>query len=570
VNRTFAPIAALVDELVRCGLRQAVTSPGSRNAPLILALAEREEIQTVSVIDERAAGFVALGMARATGRPVAVTCTSGTAAANLHPAVAEAHQASAPLLVLTADRPPELRDVGAGQSIDQLGLYGSAAKWFVEVGSHEPSRATAIHHRALGCRAWFTCAGGRPGPVHLNFSLRGPLAPEPGQVDAAEWEGRPDGRPWTRLDGSTGAPDPRVVEELGDRLSGVAHGALVCGATPAPVADAVTELARALGWPVLADPVSGVRCGPHDRANVVAHYDVLARVDAFTARHRPELVLRVGEPPVSQSLRCWLEPVPQLVLDPHGTWHDPSRRAERLVAGDPEPLLAALAESCRPAPDPAWLDAWRAADALVPGALAAVGEPFEGAAASVIGAALPDDALVWLSYSMPVRDVEAYLASSPKPLTFLAGHGANGIDGVVSSAAGAAIATGRPTCLLTGDVALVHDAGGLMAARRAGVELRILCLNNDGGGIFDFLPVARHADAAMYERHIATPHRTDLSQLATLAGLEHRVVATAGEAAAAFASPGLVELRTERAANVAAHGAVLDNLAATLSRQQRQ
>src|SRR3954465_10619739 len=188
INRTYAPLQAFVEELYRCGMRHAVTSPGSRNAPLALTLAAQEGIEAVSVIDERSAGFVALGMAKASGRPVAVTCTSGTAAANLHPAVAEAHEARVPLIVLTADRPPERREVGAGQAIDQVKLYGDSVKWFVEVGNHEPGRDTAVHHRALGCRAYATAVAGRPGPVHLNFPLREPLAPVAEELDSTDWE----------------------------------------------------------------------------------------------------------------------------------------------------------------------------------------------------------------------------------------------------------------------------------------------------------------------------------------------------------------------------------------------
>src|SRR4051794_22262096 len=200
INRTYAPLQALVDELARCGLERAVTCPGSRNAPLALTLAADDRIDAVSMLDERAGGFLALGMAKASGRPVAITCTSGTAAAELLPAVVEAREARVPLIVLTADRPPELRDVGAGQAIDQLELYGSAAKWFCEVGNLEPGRNSAVHHRSLACRAFATAADGRPGPVHLNFPLREPLAPEPGDLDDAVWAGRPDGRPWVTVD----------------------------------------------------------------------------------------------------------------------------------------------------------------------------------------------------------------------------------------------------------------------------------------------------------------------------------------------------------------------------------
>src|SRR5215217_8872124 len=205
VNRTYAPLQALADELVRCGMTHAVTCPGSRNAPLIFALAETDGLEAVSVLDERSAGFLALGIAKASGRPVAVTCTSGTAAANLLPAVVEAHESRLPLIVLTADRPPELRDVGAGQAIDQIKLYGTFAKWFVEVGNHPPGRDSAVHHRALACRAYAAASGGRPGPVHLNFPLREPLAPRPDgdgvpALDPGDWQGRDDGSPWVRVE----------------------------------------------------------------------------------------------------------------------------------------------------------------------------------------------------------------------------------------------------------------------------------------------------------------------------------------------------------------------------------
>ena len=317
VNRTYAPIGAFVDELVRCGMTHAVTSPGSRNAPLALTLAGRAELDAVSVIDERCAGFVALGMAKASGRPVAVTCTSGTAAANLHPAVVEAHEARVPLIVMTADRPPELREVGAGQAIDQIELYGSAAKWFVEVGTHDPGRETAIHHRALACRAFYTAAGGRPGPVHLNFALREPLAPAPEELDPADWEGRADGRPWTELRADGGSVDPVDLP--------TGRGVVVCGPGAESAAEPVARFAARLGWPVLAEPTSGLRCGGHDRSHVVAHYDVLLRIEEFVERERPEVAVRVGDMPTSKPLRAWLADASQVVIDPQAVWHEPTR-----------------------------------------------------------------------------------------------------------------------------------------------------------------------------------------------------------------------------------------------------
>jgi 2-succinyl-5-enolpyruvyl-6-hydroxy-3-cyclohexene-1-carboxylate synthase len=546
INRTYAPLQAFVDELVRCGLRHAVTCPGSRNAPLILTLVGHPGIEAVSVIDERAAGFVALGLAKATGRAAAVTCTSGTAAANLHPAVVEAWEARVPLLVLTADRPPELRGVGAGQAIDQLGLYGSAAKWFVEVGNHEPGRETAVHHRALACRAYWTAGGGRPGPVHLNFPLREPLAPVAEELPAGDWSGREDGRPWTELREHASAPHADDVHALAARIAAAPRGAIVCGPTPEDVAEPAARLAEQAGWPLLAEPTSGVRCGDHDRSHVVAHYDVLLRVERFCRDHAPQLVLRVGDTPTSRPLRGWLAGAPQVVFDPHAAWHEPTRRAELLLHAAAAPTLDALAatlEMRSAEPDPDWLASWRDADALVAPALGESPDPFEPKVLAGLEPELPEDALVWVSSSMPIRDVEAYFPQTPKRLRFLANRGANGIDGVVSSALGAALGSGRPTWLLTGELALLHDVGGLLAARRAGVDLRIVCLNNGGGAIFDFLPLAEHAEPALYEEHIAAPAGVDLAQLA----------------------PGLTEVRTDRGQNVALHKAVVERVARTLN-----
>jgi 2-succinyl-5-enolpyruvyl-6-hydroxy-3-cyclohexene-1-carboxylate synthase len=291
-----------------------------------------------------------------------------------------------------------------------------------------------------------------------------------------------------------------------------------------------------------------VRCGEHDRSHVVAHYDVLLRVERFSRDHAPQLVLRVGDTPTSKPLRDWLAGAPQVVLDPHAAWHEPTRRAELLLHAAAAPTLDALAatlEMRSAERDPDWLASWREADALVAPALAESPDPFEPKVLAGLEPELPEDALVWVSSSMPIRDVEAYFPQTPKRLRFLANRGANGIDGVVSSALGAALGSGRPTWLLTGELALLHDVGGLLAARRVGVDLRIVCLNNGGGAIFDFLPLAEHAEPARYEEHIAAPAGVDLAQLA----------------------PGLTEVRTDRNQNVALHKAVVERVARTLNRR---
>ena len=565
INRTYAPIQAFVDELVRCGMEHAVTSPGSRNAPLALTLADEERIDAHSVIDERSAGYVALGIAKASGKPVAVTCTSGTAAANLFPAVVEAHESRVPLIVMTADRPPELREVGAGQAIDQIKLYGPFAKWFVEVGSHEASRETAVHFRALACRAYAAAAAGRPGPVHLNFPLREPLAPVREELDASDWEGRADARPWIDAMEALPVADPDTVQWLAGELGRAGSGAIVCGSGPDPrrVATPVVRLAEMLGWPILADPLSGLRCGPHvaDGA-VVASYDVLLRNQAFVESHPVDLVLRIGDTPTSKPLRDWLGGVRQVVVDPYADWHEPTRVAETAVQSDPAVLCELVVELLHASPpkaDTSWRG-WREADATVAQALADIPDPFEPKLWNAVAEVAPAESTLWVASSMPIRDVEAFLPVTDKPLRVLANRGANGIDGTVSSALGAALASAERVFLLIGDLALLHDIGGLLSARRLGAELTIVCANNGGGNIFDFLPVASAADAPAYEQHIVTPSGVDLARVAELAGLAHVLASTLDDLRAAVERPGLVEVRTDRARNVELHGEIVSSL----------
>ena len=525
-------------------------------------------LRCFSHIDERCAGFFAIGATKRSGRPVAVTCTSGTAAANLAPAVIEAYQARVPLVVLTADRPAELREVGAGQTIDQIELYGSAAKWFFEVGTHDATPARMRWMRALACRAFWTALDGRPGPVHLNFALREPLL-APDELGEDPQPGRSGGRPWAlRL---TPGEDAAAAGRALAVVARDAHRPVVVAGRAEPGLQDVAAACERLGWPLLADPLSGARRG----GAAIAHYDALLRSAEFTAQRRPDLVVRCGDLPTSKPLRAWLdglgEDVAQLSFDPHGAWQDPGASLHVVLAADAARTLSAAAAST-PTADPDWLGTWRAADARAAAALAdglrgdRLSEPL---VARLLTADLPPDATLFVASSMPVRDIEAFTAVRDDAPRVLCNRGANGIDGTISSAFGAAAVASGPVVLLIGDVALAHDVGGLLAARRLGLALTIVLLDNDGGGIFEFLPIAAARDA--FEEHVATPHGLDFAHAAALygcayAGVEDR--AGLREAlTAALGSDGttIIRVASERAANVALHRALQAAVAAALA-----
>ncbi len=566
---THLLLRAFADELVRCGVREACTSPGSRSSPLVLALARESRLRCYSHIDERCAGFFALGAAKAAGRPVAITCTSGTAAANLAPAVIEAYQARVPLVVLTADRPAELREIGAGQTIDQIELYGSAAKWFFEVGTHEATRDRLRWMRMLACRAVWTALEGRPGPVHLNFALREPLiAPaELGPDPTGTRQPHDGGRPWVLR--STPGEDTVAAGRALAVVARDAHRPVVVAGRAEPGLDALAPACERLGWPLLADPLSGARRG----GAAIAHYDAILRHAGFTTARRPDLVVRCGDLPTSKPLRAWLdglgEDVTQLGFDPHAAWQDPGASLQVVLAAAAAPTLVAAAEHA-PSADPDWLRAWRDADATAAAAIDATlaGDLSEPRLARELCALLPADATLFVASSMPVRDVESFAAVRDDAPRVLCNRGANGIDGTVSSAFGAAAVSPGPVVLLIGDVALAHDIGGLLAARRLDLPLTIMLVHNDGGGIFEFLPLAGARD--VFEEHVATPHGLAFEHAAALYGCDfaraHDVAELRVQLDAALAAPGtsIVEVRTDRAANLALHRELAAAVAARL------
>lgn len=614
-NRNTLWAAVFVGELALGGVRHAVIAPGSRSTPLVLALDAHEGIACHTVLDERSAGFFALGLARASGRPVAVVCTSGSAAANFLPAVVEAHLSRVPLLVLTTDRPPLLRDTGAGQTIDQIKLYGDAVRWFFEVGEPVMAPEDVRHLRQLAGQALGAARRAPAGPVHLNFAFRKPLEPTPvpGDVpeavaaEASAAAAAPRERAWARADTEPPPPPPRAVQRVADAIRAAPRGLILCGPmTHAPLAEgangagdpraaedawpaALTHLARCAGYPVLAEPPAGVLSGPHDPSHLVAASEAMLRSEAFRARLRPALILRFGGQPTPRHVEVLQEEHPHcpvVVVNEAGVWLEPTQHPAEVVAADPAAFCSAVAEALGGHANaaPQWLAAWQEAEGLAREAITAsystpppagLGDAlFEGRVFSELAALLPDGAVQCTASSMPVRDLAYFTPPVPTRVRHLVSRGANGIDGTLSTALGAAAwareAGAGPAVLVTGDLAFLHDSNGLIAARQYGLPLLVVLLNNDGGGIFEMLPIAEYG--AAYERHFGTPHGTDFAALCAAHGIPLERVAdwaafrAAVQAGLAAGGPRVVEVRTDRRENRAQHGrvwaAVAERLAA--------
>ncbi len=575
-NANTALASAFAEELARCGVRHAVLSPGSRSTPLALALWRQEEIETTVILDERSAAFFALGAAQASGAPVALLCTSGTAAANFHPAVCEADHSAVPLLVLTADRPPELRGIGAGQAIDQLKLYGESVRWFCEVGTHAADDVGLLHFRSTACRAFAAARGEpRPGPVHLNFPWREPLAPLPeaGAVIATDplaVEGR-EGRPLTAVTPIDMEPTQFLLDEVAGHIGEAEIGVIVAGRQLDPeLREPLAHLARVAGYPILAEPTSQLRCGPHDRSHVITAYDLLLRDQRFRENASPDLVLRFGEMPTSKPLRSWLAQsgADQIVVDPSGDWNEPSRRAAALLRADPTELAAGWAARLgeeRPAPA-MWLAAERAAREAIEAELSGAADPTEPGLQLALGAAYDDGDLVYTASSMPIRDQEAFLPAMAADVAFLSNRGANGIDGLVSSGIGAAAATGKPTTIVTGDLGLLHDVGGLAALHEVSTPVRIVVIDNDGGGIFHFLPQEQILPDDEFESLLGTPRGVDVAKAAALFDLPHRALDSLDDLPSALtAGTGLIEVNTDRQTNADLHRRLADRVSAAIA-----
>ena len=566
MNPSTALATVLVDELVRAGVQEAVLSPGSRSAPLAFALHAADAAGRLRLhvrIDERSAGFLALGLAKASGRPVPVVTTSGTATANLHPAVLEASHAGVPLVVLTCDRPPELRGAGANQTVDQVGLYGGAVRSFVEVGTPGERVGDNGYWRAVTCRAVSAALGDlgtEPGPVHLNLGLRDPLVPD----DKPDWvedlNGRDRGAPWTERAGpppATGLPDdlpPRTVVVLGDGSPVAAGQALA--------------LARARGWPVVAEPSSGAAPCPE----LLLVPELVLGSPGWLEAHRPDRVLVVGRPTLSRAVGRLIATSTSDVVARSGWWPDASRSASRALASVPVPSGGEV--------DPAWLPAWQEAGDAASGAvqvvLAGCAGLVEPAVAAAVAQHVPSGGLLVVGSSKPVRDL--FLTAPSTGSRVLANRGAAGIDGMVSTAVGAALghqaAGGGPAYALLGDLTFLHDGNGLvLGPEEPRPDLTIVVVNNDGGAIFGTLEQGGARHTGVFERVFGTPHGVDLAALCAATATPHALVRDVdGLRAALVPDRGLrvVEVRTDRAAAVALARALGDAVAEAVGTTGRQ
>ncbi|MFB3738554.1 MAG: 2-succinyl-5-enolpyruvyl-6-hydroxy-3-cyclohexene-1-carboxylic-acid synthase, partial [Candidatus Velamenicoccus archaeovorus] len=554
-EEAFARMRAFVGALASAGVRHACLSPGSRSTPLALALRREPRIVLHVHLDERASGFAALGLAKSTGAPSAVACTSGTAAAELLPAAVEARMSRTPLLLLTADRPPELRGVGANQTIDQVELFGRYARWFVDApvaGSGEGDDPWRLLAREVVRRT----LEHPPGPVHVNLPFREPLVPDPEPTRYPPSPARPAPQP----EEPSGAPPrfdpppprPEQLEAVVDRIGGVDRGVVYAGALRVG-ARPILELARALGWPLIAEPTSGLRV-----PGALAAGQPLLADERFRSAHRPEVAIQVGAAPTSRpALALVGEAEHLIVLDPDDLVADPARHAELRLVAHPAEVAGGLLERLPAGGAGGWLQGWHRADGRARGAIDGLldgwDEPFEGRAARDLAEAVPDGAVVWAGSSMPVRDLDAFMRPR-EGIRVLANRGASGIDGFVSTVLGGA-AAGHPTFAVLGDLTLLHDAGSLLWSARRGHDAVLVVPNNDGGGIFSFLG-QRGLPGSELAELFTTPHGLSLGEVAAAAGAGHVLVERAGDLAPAVerahraGGVWIVEVPSDRERNV--------------------
>ncbi|ETI69286.1 2-succinyl-5-enolpyruvyl-6-hydroxy-3-cyclohexene-1-carboxylic-acid synthase [Neobacillus vireti] len=490
-----AYIAAFVAELYSSGITDVVVSPGSRSTPMAMVMAEHPELKVHIHVDERSAAFFALGIAKATNRPAAILCTSGTAAANYFPAIVEAHSSRVPLVVLTADRPHELREVGAPQAINQIHLYGQHVKWFAEMALPEENREIIRYARTVCARAAAIAAQAPAGPVHLNFPFREPLIPKLDE-ELFQLEERPKG--YVKVQSGELTLENNHFQDIAEKLKGKERGIIVCGNTSDNrFAMAVTRLSEALNFPILADPLSQLRSGSHNQDNIIETYDTFLRNEDAKTFLKPEVVLRFGAMPISKALSNFLKEnhgAEQFVIDGGGGWRDPAALSTEMIFCNEaifcEQLLCFLDTNS----SSGFLQDWQSLNVLTKENMSLVKdltELSEGKLFYQLVDMLPEGATLFVGNSMPIRDLDSFFLNNDKSIKVMANRGANGIDGTVSTALGAALYS-KSLYLVLGDLTFFHDLNGLIAAKLYNIDIHIILVNNNGGGIFSFLPQSEH------------------------------------------------------------------------------
>jgi 2-succinyl-5-enolpyruvyl-6-hydroxy-3-cyclohexene-1-carboxylate synthase len=564
--------ASFVDELTKAGVRDAVISPGSRSTPMAMLMAEHPDINIHILIDERSAGFFALGLAKMQQRPVALLCTSGTAAANYFPAVVEAFYSRVPLLVLTADRPHELRDVGAPQAIDQLHLFGRYAKWFADMAIPEHTAELLQYGRTMAARAAGKAISSPSGPVHLNFPFREPLIPDLESEDL--WTSLNARPKQVQVTAGSSIIDAGDVLRIADLLSQEKKGLIICGELHDPdFAEAAVQLSSVLKYPILADPLSHLRTGAHNQSSVIECYDAFMKDEYITDRLMPEIIIRFGAMPVSKPLFLFLkrtEDIRQIVVDGQGGWREPTLMAAEMIECKESWLCHELIRQVKTQEDTDWLQSWQKVNLVSRELLGSAedkgGDLFEGNVFRELQHALPQKCQVIAGNSMPIRDLDNYFLNTEKDIAVYANRGANGIDGIVSTALGMSTGarTDHPTFLVIGDLSFYHDMNGLLAAKMHKLNLTIILINNDGGGIFSFLPQSK--EEKHFETLFGTPTGLDFKHAADLYDASYTLPATWEDFRSAVSDAvikkglNIIEVRTNRQTRVSIHRELMNRV----------
>ncbi|MRG85209.1 2-succinyl-5-enolpyruvyl-6-hydroxy-3-cyclohexene-1-carboxylic-acid synthase [Salinibacillus xinjiangensis] len=515
-------VAQFVDELYQSGIKDVVISPGSRSTPLALTFAEHEHINHWVNLDERSSAFFALGMAKEQQRPVALLCTSGTATANYFPAIIEAFYSRVPLVVLTADRPHELRDVGAPQSINQLKMYGDYVKWFHEMTIPEATIQALSYARSIASRAVAKAESENSGPVHLNFPLREPLTPD---FSLPNIWGRSSADTYHHHIAGERKLDSNQVNQILTQIKDGKRGLLICGPqTDLDVKQSIFTLAKHWNIPVLADPLSQLRAGKHNKGLLIECYDSILKSEQIRNQLKPDFIIRFGAMPVSKPYMFFIKEnpdVPHFVVESYEGYREPTLHQTKYVYSDPSHFCAQCVEHNQGMEmDPVWTNMWVRMNDLVKAQwLEEESEKVtEGHAVTEIKDAMKDQHILFTGNSMPVRDVDTFFTSTEHDVQIMGNRGANGIDGIVSSAIGAA-SHGKKVTLLIGDLSFYHDLNGLLVAKQYGIDLTVVLINNNGGGIFSFLPQAK--EPKHFEVLFGTPLDLEFSKVVDMYGGHH-------------------------------------------------